>query len=142
MNDSIRKKAPKHGAQPRKAYRSPVLSQYGDVKRLTRGTTGGGGDMGTAGPMTMTSCWIAEALYGVDTPRVLLVRAWLARCLDRRDGWALVVVPLYGRFGRRMAAAIRFFPALQRIFRPIFDRAVHRAYQEYSTQAIARRGRA
>ena len=137
--DTIKKVAPAPGSSPnRKAYKPPVLSQYGDVRRLTGGGGGNGVEGAGAGPMTMV-CWIAESLYGVDTPRVLLVRAWLARCLERRDGWALVVVPLYSRFGRRVAAAIRVFPAMKRIFRPVFDRAVRRAFHEYSARAVAQR---
>jgi len=138
MIDPTNRKVPQSGRHPKKAYRTPVLTQYGDVKRLTGGSGNGGGDMGGAGPMTKP-CWIAEALYGVDTPRVALVRAWLARCHKRRDGWALFVVPLYVRFGQRVAGAVRTFPALQRIFRPVFDRAVQRAYGEYALQAVARR---
>jgi hypothetical protein len=139
MTDSISRKAPKDSAPLRKTYRSPVLSQYGDVKRLTRGNGNGAGDMaGGAGPMTK-ACWIAETLYGVDAPRVLLVRAWLSRCLERRDGWALAVVPLYSRFGQRVAAALKIVPAMKPIFRPLFDRAVSHAFQEYAVQAVARR---
>lgn len=136
--DTSRKKVPQSGATPKKVYRTPVLSQYGDVKRLTGGMAGGMGDGGGTTGNSM-SCWIAETLYGVDAPRVALVRGWLARCYDRREWWALFIVPLYGRFGQRVAAAIRVFPALQRIFRPIFDRAVCRAYREYAVRAVAQR---
>lgn len=136
--NTIKKAAPLSSASPsRKVYKSPVLSQYGDVRRLTGGGNGTGTEAG-AGPKTMT-CWIAESLYGVDTPRVLLVRAWLARSLDRRDWWALVVVPFYSRFGQRVAAVIQVFPSMKRIFRPVFDRAVRRAFHEYSARAVARR---
>lgn len=88
--------------------------------------------------MTMM-CWIAEALYGVDTPRVVLVRAWLARCFKRRDWWALFIVPLYVRFGQRMAVLVQTVPAMKWILRPVFDQAVRRAYAEYSAQAATRR---
>ena len=138
MTDSASKKVPKAGPKPRKPYSAPVFSKYGDVRRLTGGGGGPGADGGGGGAMTMV-CWIAEALYGVDTPRVVLVRAWLARCFKRRDGWALFIVPLYVRFGQRVAAHVRTIPAMKWIFRPVFDRAVRRAYREYSTQAIARR---
>lgn len=137
MTDSANKKVPKAG-KPRKPYRAPVFSKYGDVRRLTGGGSGAGADAGGGGPMTMM-CWIAEALYGVDAPRVFLVRAWLTRCLERRDGWALFIVPLYVRFGQRMAVLVRTVPAMKRILRPVFDRAVRRAYAEYSAQAAVRR---
>ena len=141
MTDSVNRKVPKAGAKPRKVYRPPVFSKYGDVRRLTGGGGNGGTDSGGAGPMTRL-CWIAETLYGVDTPRVFLVRAWLARCFQRRDGWALFIVPLYVRFGQRVAALVRSVPAMKWILRPVFDRAVRRAYGEYSAQAAARRNRA
>jgi len=136
--DKRDKKAPQSGSTVKKPYRAPVLSQYGDVKRLTGGMMGGSGDMiGPVGDSRV--CWIAEALYGVDAPRVALVRGWLARCYGRREGWALFAVPLYRHAGQRVAAALRAFPGLQRIFRPLFDRAVRRAYQEYAVQAVAQR---
>lgn len=138
MTDSASKKVPKAGAMPRKPYRAPVFSKYGDVRRLTGGGGQGGVDSGGGGPMTRL-CWIAEALYGFDAPRVHLVRAWLARCFERRDGWALFIVPLYVRFGQRVAALVRTVPAIKWIFRPVFDRAVRRAYGEFSAQAAARR---
>lgn len=118
----------------KKAYRSPVLSTFGDVRRLTGGGRGAKNDF--TGRMTRT-CWIAEALYGVQSPRVALVRAWLARCYQRGDGWALVVVPLYNRFGERIAAAVRTSSIARRIFRPVFDHAVRRAYREYARRDLA-----
>jgi hypothetical protein len=136
--DTTKKKVPQSGATSKKAYRPPVLSQYGDVKRLTGGMMGGSGDgAGTTGNSRI--CWIAETLYGMEAPRVTLVRGWLARCYDRREWWALFIVPLYSRFGQRVAAAIQAFPALKQIFRPIFDRTIRRAYQEYAVRAVAQR---
>ena len=122
----------------RKIYCSPVLIVYGDVRRLT---SGGGGvmmnDLGVVGANTRP-CWIAEVLYGVDSPRVILVRAWLSRCFERNVWWALAVVPLYVRFGRKVAFATSRSPFLQRILRPVFDRAVRGAYSEYAATAFAR----
>ena len=138
MIDSIKKKVPQSGARPKKVYRSPVLSQYGDVKRLTGGGNGGAGDGGATAGKTKV-CWVAEALYGIEAPSVVLVRAWLTTCSERRDWWAHIIVPLYARFGQRVASAILIFPAMKRIFRPVFDRAVRRAFQEYAVRAVARR---
>jgi len=135
--DTRDKKVPQSGTPPKKAYRPPVLSQYGDVKRLTGGMMGSGADGGTV--TNSKACWIAEALYGVDTPRVALVRGWLVGCYDRREGWALLVVPLYRHAGQRVAAALRMFPVLQRIFRPLFDRAARRAFREVALRAVAQR---
>jgi len=84
-------------------------------------------------------CWIAEALYGYDTPRVLLVRGWLTECYDRRIWWALAIVPLYVKFGERVAAAIRVSPGLARLFRPAFDGAVLQGFRAYGSKALLRR---
>ena len=122
---------------PKKVYRTPVLSSYGDVRTLTKKT-----GVLADGFMSTKSCWIAEALYGLDAPRVVLVRAWLAQCYDQRVWWAVVLVPLYRRFGERTAAAIQVFPFLRRLFRPIFDRAVLHAYRAYAEMAVIHGGRA
>ncbi|MBL0141400.1 MAG: hypothetical protein IPP91_04895 [Betaproteobacteria bacterium] len=114
-------------AKPAKrVYRTPVLSLFGDVRTLTFG----GGGMGNDGVgMKTKMCWIAEALYGVGTPRVILVRGWLTQSYHRRDAWARVTVPLYQRFGERVAAAIRLSPFLGYVFRPVFDQAVQKAFR-------------
>ncbi|MBL0141401.1 MAG: hypothetical protein IPP91_04900 [Betaproteobacteria bacterium] len=123
---------------PKRVYRTPVLSLFGDVRHLT---SGGGGMKNDGGGMRSRMCWIAEALYGVDTPRVILVRGWLAECYGRGDAWALVVVPLYDRFGERAAAAIRVFPLLGHLFRPLFDAAVLMAHRDVREQASVREQR-
>jgi hypothetical protein len=121
----------------KKKYRSPTLSVFGDVRRLTGG---GGGKLrdGAGGPRTR-ACWIAEALYGVHAPRVVLVRAWLARCYGRGDWWALAIVPLYVRFGERIAAIVRYSFLARELFRPIFDHAVRRAYFEFAANDFSPR---
>lgn len=124
----------------KKAYRSPVLSMFGDVRRLTGGGGGTAGD-GKGNPATK-ACWIAEALYGAHAPRVVLVRAWLARCYGRGDWWALAIVPLYTRFGERIAVVVRHSFFARQFFRPIFDRAVRRAYYEFSLEDFSQRERA
>jgi hypothetical protein len=121
--------------KPKKPYRAPVLSEYGDVRQLTSG--GGGANSDAGGAMTK-KCWIAEALYGYDTPRVLLVRGWLTECYDQRIWWALAIVPLYVKFGERVAAAIRVFPGLGHLFRPVFDRAVLQSFRAYGSKAVLR----
>lgn len=93
--------------------------------------------MADAAAATMM-CWIAEALYGCDTPRVFLVRTWLTQCHDRRAWWALAIVPLYRQFGERVAAAIRVSPGLGRLFRPAFDGAVLQAFRVYGSKAVLR----
>jgi hypothetical protein len=118
---------------PRKPYCGPELSLYGDVTQITRSGSGSGTDGGA--PTMSKQCWIAEALYGVDAPRTLLVRAWLTERYDRCDVWALALVPLYRRFGQRVAAQVRRHSSLQRLFRPLFDHAVRQAHREYASRA-------
>lgn len=124
-------------AKPKKAYRAPVLSEYGDVRQLTSG--GGGVLTDGGGGMTKMACWIAEALYGYDAPRVFLVRGWLTQSYERRIWWALAIVPLYLQFGERVAAGIRAFPGLGHLFRPVFDRAVLQAFRACCCKALRRR---
>lgn len=119
-------------AKLKKTYHAPVLSEYGDVRKLTSG----GGGMNNDGGAFTKMCWIAEALYGCDTPRVLLVRRWLTQCYDRRIWWALAIVPLYRQFGESVGAAIRAFPSLGRLFRPAFDHAVLRGFRAYCSKAV------
>jgi hypothetical protein len=73
------------------------------VKDVVKGSTGA---MADGAPGDTKSCWIAEALYGVESPRVHLIRGWLSDVYDeRRPGW--MFVRLYGLTGRRVAALIR-----------------------------------
>ncbi len=119
-------------AAAKKAYSTPQLTFYGDVSQVTRG---GGGTMGDAPGGATMMCWIAEALYGVDAPRTHLVRAWLRESYERRVSWALVVVPLYRRFGQRVAASVRRHSFLQSLFRRVFDHAVRKAHVEFAVRA-------
>lgn len=117
----------------KKKYQIPRLKYYGNVVQLTRG---GGGTGNDAGRHTK-HCWIAEALYGVDAPRTQLIRAWLIECYDRHEPWSLVAVPLYRRFGERVAAFLRSYPAFKRAFRPLFDLGVKRAHRDRSAALLA-----
>jgi hypothetical protein len=111
------------------------LSSYGDVSQITRGNMSNmPGDAG--GAATKMGCWIAEALYGVDTPRTTLVRTWLNEAYDSRIGWAVVVMPLYRRYGVGLARGVRSSPLLQRMLRPLFDSAVRRAHRKYSAYLV------
>jgi hypothetical protein len=119
----------------KKEYRSPRLVCYGNVAQLTRGGGGVTGDGG--GTHTKIACWIAEALYGIHAPRTQLVRAWLKECYERREPWSLIVVPLYRRFGQRIAAFLQSFPAFMTLFRPLFDLGVKRAHRDRATALLA-----
>lgn len=118
----------------RKKYSAPRLACYGNVTQVTRGGTGMNSD-GTMGSRA-GACWIAEVLFGVDCPRTRLVRAWLRESYERRDPVARIVVPLYSRYGVAVAGLLRRRPALQPLFRLLFDRAVKRAHQEYAARAV------
>lgn len=119
----------------KKKYENPRLVCYGTVAKLTRGNAGGGAD-GTGHPHTK-HCWIAEVIYGVDAPRTQLVRAWLTECYERREPWSRIVVPLYSRFGQRIAAFLRSYPAFKGVFRPLFDLGVRRAHRDRTVALLA-----
>src|SRR5579859_7781601 len=104
----------------KKKYEGPRLVCYGTVAKLTRGGAGRGADFRGHGSHSK-HCWIAEVIYGVDAPRTQLVRAWLTECYERREAWSLIVVPLYRRFGQRIAAFLQSFPVFKSAFRPLFD---------------------
>jgi len=135
MSDSERK-ADSERTPPRKPYATPRLTSYGHVKDVVQGANG---MMVDASGSRSKSCWIAEALYGVDDPRTLLLRAWLATVLEeRRAGWRLV--ELYGRVGRTTAALIRRGILPRLLFRRLFDRLVEKAIVDsaYALAAVRR----
>jgi len=119
----------------KRKYKAPRVICYGDVATVTRGS--GHGKFDVHG--TSKNCWIAEALYGVDAPRTQLVRAWLTECYERREPWSLVVVPLYRRFGQRIAAFLRSWPVFKSMFRPLFDLGVRRAHRDSAAALLAMR---
>jgi hypothetical protein len=123
----------------KKKYQGPQLVCYGNVAQLTRG---GGGKAKDADGLHTKVCWIAEVIYGVDAPRTQLVRAWLSECYERREPWSLVVVPLYRRFGQRIAAFLRNWPVFKTVFRPLFDLGVRRAHRDRAAALLAMVGAA
>ena len=92
-------------ATPRKPYTKPRVTCYGHVKDIVQGSSGTGADGGTFNH-SRAPCWIAEALYGVDTPRTLLVRGWLTEAYDQKRRWWFLI-SLYRTFGRPVAGLIR-----------------------------------
>jgi hypothetical protein len=120
---------------PRKPYKRPELSFYGDVTQVTRGQMSNmPGDAG--GAATKMGCWIAEVLYGVDASRTLLVRAWLNEAYDNRLMWARIIMPMYRRYGIRVAQCMRSNVWLESALRPLFDSAVRRAHRKYAAQIV------
>jgi hypothetical protein len=49
----------------------------------------------------------------------------------------LVVVPLYRRFGQRIAVFLRYCPVFKTVFRPLFDLGVRRAHQDQAAELLA-----
>ena len=126
-------------SSPRKPYTSPRLVSYGHVKDIIQG--GGGKKLDTGGAKgagNSKGCWIAEALYGVDDPRTLLLRAWLGVAYDeRRAGWPLIAA--YHRFGYATAQLIYQGYLPRALFRPLFDALVARALDDSARAIVAGR---
>lgn len=120
----------------RKPYAKPRLTCYGHVKDIVQGGGGTKNDVPTHN--FSKACWIAEALYGVDAPRTLVLRAWLSRAYDqKRRGWLLI--SLYARFGRAVADRIRSGHIPARLFLSLFDYLFVKANDD--TARMLKRGR-
>jgi hypothetical protein len=119
----------------RKPYTPPKLVSYGHVKDIVQ--TGGGG-MGDGTGTSKTVCWVAEALYGIDDARTLVLRVWLTHIhADRRPGW--VFVELYRRFGQKIAWLIRAGLLPRSMLLPLFDVLAERAFDESARTIINER---
>jgi hypothetical protein len=92
------------------------------------GGAGGFGNLFGGGGGGGGGCWIAEALYGAGDLRTLVLRAWI-NSGDITSTAGRILIGLYGRFGEATAQHIRTFPILQRLFRPVFDRASRKAFR-------------
>lgn len=118
-------------------YTAPHLICYGSFKAIVQGFTG---NMSEGTPGNTKNCWIAEALYGVDDLRTLVLRQWLTAVYDeRRTGWPLVAV--YMRYGRAAAELIRAYPALGRGIRPLFDVLLAKAFGDSARLVRVRAGK-
>jgi hypothetical protein len=115
----------------RKPYQPPTLISYGHVKDIVQ--TGGGG-MGDGTNTSKSMCWVAEAIYGVDDARTLVLRSWLTAVhAGRQRGW--VFVELYRRFGERAAGLIRGGLVPRATLRPLFDFLAEKAF-DHSARTI------
>jgi hypothetical protein len=110
----------------KKPYTPPRLVAYGHVKDIVQGATGNKADSGTtkqSGP----PCWVAEALYGVEDARTLVLRAWLMKIRARKDrGWWLV--ELYSAIGPTVANLVRRGRLPRRMLLPLFDAMADKAF--------------
>lgn len=109
----------------KKPYTPPRLISYGHVKDIVQGATGNKADAGTTkqtGP-----CRVAEALYGAEDPRTLVLRAWLGEIhTGRGRGWWLV--ELYRVAGPTVASLVRRWSLPRRTLRPLFDALAGKAF--------------
>lgn len=80
----------------------------------------------TGAGIAVGNCWIAEAVYGVNDLRTLMVRAWLNGPFS--DHWyGKVVMGIYGAIGRPVAYCVRRSIMLRKLFKPLFDKAFRQA---------------
>jgi len=70
--------------------------------------------------------WIAEAIYGVDDARTHLVRGWL-NTEFKKSLLGRLVMALYLRVGRFVAALVKQHPFLKSALKPLFDKALEKA---------------
>jgi len=113
----------------RKDYSPPRLVRYGLVRDIVKGGAGHGTDGGSAGKSKM--CWIAEALYGVEAPQTLLVRAWLRQASSEHRGWRLFS-HIYTLVGQQTAALIRAGYLPKATFLPLFNSLTAKAAGSYA----------
>lgn len=90
---------------------------------------GAAGAVGAAalGKPPAAGCWIAEALYGVDDPRTLLMRFWLNNVWAKKSRLGSLVMKFYLRFGERIAEVVKRKVIVRRALRPVFDFGLSKA---------------
>lgn len=121
MNVTDNTPGPKPSAR-RKPYAPPRLISYGHVKDLVQGSSGKKADSGST-----KACWVAEALYGVENPRTIVLRSWLTAIhTDRRPGW--LFVELYRRVGPDVAGLIRAGLLPRWTLLPLFNVLAEKAF--------------
>jgi hypothetical protein len=91
--------------------------------------------IGALGGAAKGPCWIAEVLYGETDARTHLLRSWMSQEF-RETPQGAIIVPLYLRFGKLIAFAVRLFPALQKKLRPLFDQALAAAMLERGLDSL------
>lgn len=124
---TVTKKTPDTNAtNRRKPYTPPKLVSYGHVKDVVQGNVGGMVDGDTT-----RMCRVAEALYGVQDPRTLVLRGWLAAVRSGKEiGWPLV--DIYTTIGPPVARLIERGYLPGRAFRPLFDLLAATAFTRWA----------
>ena len=121
--------------RPKRPYGPPKLVEYGDLQKLTRNGNNGSGDGNNSGHVDQSkSCWIAEALFGVDDPRTHILRAWLNGVYAQTAAGKLLMAT-YRAVGRVVAAVARRSALLRLVLRPLFERGLRRAQAHYMSAA-------
>lgn len=91
-----------------------ILGGIGAIGNLA----GGAGKLLTG--IGSLGCWIAEAIYGIDTPKTLTARAWLNGEFKNTFPGNFIMY-FYIKFGQRIAKQVRRYTLLKTIFKPLFD---------------------
>jgi hypothetical protein len=124
---AIKKTADPAANTRRKPYAPPKLVSYGHVKDVVQGSQGGMSD----DPSTTKMCRVAEALYGADDPRTLLLRGWfVAVHAQKRHGWRLVA--MYRRCGPTVAGLLQTARLPRRPFLLLFDFLAGQAFSRWA----------
>jgi hypothetical protein len=100
-------------------------SQFGSI---VGSALGAGGQVGAAamGKPPKPGCWIAEAIYGFDDPRTVLLRLWLNTEFTKK--WVgRFVMTIYVAIGRQTAWAVRRSRVLRAAMVPLFEHALRHA---------------
>jgi hypothetical protein len=121
----------------RKPYITPQLIRYGHVKDIVQGSGGPASDGGSGNTRPpVVPCWIAEALYGVEDPRTIVLRSWMLRAYVERRGWWFLVV-VYRVVGPTIASLIRRDWVPRGALLPLFDFLVRAAFDESANRLPA-----
>ena len=135
---TTKKAADSASGSRRKPYATPRLVSYGHVKDIVQGSTG---SMGGDGGATTKPCWVAEALYGADDVRTVLLRGWLSEVyVQKRRWWFLVAA--YVKFGPSIANLIYSKRLPRRPLLPLFTFLTERAFDESAGRIKAAERRA
>lgn len=95
---------------------------------LLAGISGAGAVAGAFTHPGSGSCWIAEALFGVDDARTHLLRFWINQVWARRSIVGCVFAYLYSRFGERLARVVKRNRAVRGLASIVFSRLLKKAY--------------
>lgn len=108
-----------------------TYAQVGQEQNQAKASTLGffgelAGAAGQGAGLAASGCWIAEAIYGADDWRTLMIRPWLNGPF-RDTFFGRVVMAFYYRFGFSFASVVRSSASLKKMLKPLFDAALHRA---------------